>query len=259
MKKALSFLLMTLVLVATANAAILFQEDFNNLDTGSIFGQNGWGNVAGSSTMQIGGAVGWDGLGDGFVVKNWATGGSQWIHNDNLAPIAADVKIVMEFDVYLRDAAASNSDAVIGVGDGSAVYTYAGLWQGKFILRRNGGPTLVAVDAAGNDIVANAQDVYRIKTEWDFQTNRANLAYKNLSNGDISWTLLTSFENGGVPAGSDLWIGNIDESTLTHIMMRSYGGSTGIQTEMDNILVTPEPVTVALLGLGALFARRRKM
>lgn len=258
MKKTLAVLLVGMLPVSMAMAS-LFSEDFNSLSAGSIYGQNGWVNIGGSSSMQIGGAVGWDGLGDGNVVKNWATSGSEWIKNPNLGAIAVDSSITMEYDVYLRDASAANSDAVISVGDGTAVYTYAGLWGGKFILRRNGGPTLIAVDGSGNDIVANAQDVYRIKTVWDFQTNRANLAYKNLSNGDTTWTELTSFENGGAPAGSDLWIGSIDESTLTHVMMRSYASAAGIQTEIDNISVIPEPATLGLVALSGLciYVRRR--
>lgn len=245
------------MLSASAATASLFQEDFNSLSAGSIFGQNGWSNVGGSSSMQIGGAVGWDSLGDGNVAKNWATSGSQWIHNSNLATIAADSTITMEYDVYLRDASAAASDAVISVGDGTAVYTYAGLWGGKFILRRNGGPTLTAVDAGGVDIVANAQDVYRIKTVWDFQINRADLAYKNLSNGDTAWTQLY-FD--AAQTSDNLWLGDIDESTLTHVMMRSYGSSTAIQTEIDNISVIPEPATLGLMGtVGALlvFLRRK--
>ena len=240
MKKILGLFVIGILSASAANAT-LFEDDFNSYVQGSrVDGQGGWTNIYGdvNKTMAVDSAdPGWGVLADGFVMRNFflTFGSSEWVRNPNLQPIVPDSTIRMEFDVFVRDSGAS---AAISVGDGSETYTYAGLWNDRFILRRHGGPTFTAAVVDGgatNEVVANVGDVYRIQTDWDFQVNRATLSYKNLSNSDANWTECLFYPNDTL--FSNLWIGAIDEVAMTNVMMRSYRAANRVQTEIDNMVV----------------------
>lgn len=80
--------------------------------------------------------------------------------------------------------------------------------------------------------------------------NNGNVAYWNTGMGDIQWRI--SYNLAGVPS-ADLFNG-----AYSLYWALQYSGTTPGLVYVDNVQITPEPATMALLGLGGLALIRRK-
>ena len=104
-------------------------------------------------------------------------------------------------------------------------------------------------------------DISAITATADAGGDSVVTSYGAAAGYDDAWQVKAQDLNAATPHADDIEIGTHFNVTINY----TGGGSAllielvnGNLTQLDTYTVTPEPMTIALLGLGGLFLRRRK-
>lgn len=133
---------------------------------------------------------------------------------------------------------------VINLPLGAGTYTIDGYWRSSNVTAQNAWAEVIVVE--GNNPPTNGQDL------------TAPLHYKNDTfGGGPTWDgLISSYvQQGGALGGTFT-----TASGIITLVLKSGNGSGSSGTYFDDIYITPEPTSLALLALGGLaFLRRRRV
>ncbi|MBE2204915.1 MAG: PEP-CTERM sorting domain-containing protein [Chthoniobacterales bacterium] len=256
---AMSLIALTVALSPQAKGVTLINYNFNSLTTGtSIHGQDSWVSVSGSfntppqvaTTPVNAGGGGTTGLTNGLedkgssARKNFFTAGT----------LTTSQTLTLTFDAIQ---VTNQTIAQFGLGDGTANF---GIWNGTMAIRSSAN-TFIAKTNAGWDVAPINNHWYSFQSVWNLSTNMASLYYKDLTNGDTSYTQLFFDQAQTV---SQVSLGSFNPATVTDAWVRvgkTGAGGVGPGTGyLDNLslVAVPEPHTLALglLGLGTFLAMR---
>jgi len=241
MKMAKLVCLMVVVAVTSPMyAATMFTEDFS----GAAMPANMESNLAGSASL------------DGLNHISFAGGNATWDMAGNrqyVRTIQSDYSSVnFRLEATITIAYGPWGGAYIGLGEGLAnPAAWGEPTSGKCLLavlfptgfggsldgRDNGIGPFLAADGAGDG-------THRLRFDWNATTKIATVSVdKNYAGGAFAADVTAALD------GSD----NGFDATNSHLV---FGGGEGMI--VDNVVVTPEPATMLLLGLGGLVAARRK-
>jgi hypothetical protein len=138
----------------------------------------------------------------------------------------------------------------VRIGGGGAVYIEIGTWEPEtdydvtiWIAQRGDAPSWIVGELWGggqSGFAATDVDLWdnpgAVWLDWHW-FNVADLG--GPTSGDVSWTFNSSANNaGGLVPGDPLWV--------------RFAPDAGVDMQIDNIRVVPEPATVLLMALGGL-------
>jgi hypothetical protein len=241
-----------------AGAAIYYSENFESYAPGTLLsGAPGWNPIWGEAGLQVGSNLhpGWDGIAvDGSTAT--AGAGCLWAYTKAVSGIPTSGTVIISAEGWGAWGAEGNSHAsafsIESVPSsmewlaGWNVNTEGGEGPGWwFDVRTITGDSGAYWPAGQNTGVLNTSMTMSIILNKDLHK-----IYGTLTDGTTVWTspvwtTLDSKEDFGALG-------------LT-IDRRPTGGTFRTGFDIDNINITPEPATIALLGLGSLALLRRKV
>ena len=253
--------------IASANAATVISENFENLTLGGTTPPAGWSLVnygSGTYTTTVGHAGSNVGGGKGATLDNTGAAGSggtpgAYLVNSGMAAFDVNQSITGSFDVKLDVGGNYDSGAFMfgDIGDGVDGGSAGELLYTTFNRSNFGNERQQILDGLGTLISPEANvkftddNWFTTVFSWTPTTGRTgnfSITVKTASTGTTLYSLTTS----------TAFTFDSDEAYF------AFGDDDAVNTTFDNINITgtavPEPTTTALLGLGglALILRRRK-
>ena len=246
MKKLMSLLLV--FCIGGSALCAIFEEDFQTWSNGDTLDEHGWSYIDTGQSVEVSDATAFGALAiDGGL--------SNAEHNVPYIGITQSVNGVLELsaDVYVTSTGSYNAGLYFGSslgGGGVRPYDHLGLYyntQWHFDARGIADVDSSIFKAHVADVGVGADEIVHLIISLDTVANTVT--------GTVITSAATYFQTYNLPAEAAGRGAFIDRIALSEDR-REVNGTDGI--DVDNILVTPEPATMLLLGLGGLLVRRRQ-
>lgn len=222
--------------VSTANAVVVYEENFNAFANGALAGQNGWvNNINDGLDISSGVAIG-DGTDGGSRVGN--------IMSFNGSAASVTVEMTM------RARVGTGFQTLAGITDaaGNQFIQFGTDSSVGYRLRRQDGSNLFNANISGNDTLStSSHQFFDHRLTFDFMTGMGlwEVSKQAANGGDGLYSTVTSFTLASIGALIT------DQANWSGIALRS----NATADQFDNIRISavfiPEPATAMVLTLAA--------